>query len=344
MPSSATEKGFKIGIEMEVLLSPKGRSSETFKDLSEFADFLVEHCNAARKPAPKVHNDVDGVYGGSQAKFEWSLTDDGSVKPSKVHQWPLELVSPILNYDARSPWREEVRTMFNTIRRACIIESNQTCGVHVHISPPGDSRWSLPTLKSVCRSILYFDGAIEAMVPECRRRNQYTLNNRRGNGIFIGKDISGCLRLVEKCKHPVEVADLMNEGGKRYFAWNFTNLYYGGLATIEFRMAPGASDETMCLPWVEFVVCFAHASKTTSSYRDLLQYSRDVQGLRRFLLSHEVSGLNRTILDHIFKGKSGYIVPQASQELTEAQRAELETRMQELGRRNCMMKKFGYQL
>lgn len=196
-------------------------------------------------------------------------------------------------------------------------------------------------MKSLCRSIFYFEGAIEALVPPQRRSNEYTANNRRDNSLLKGKSITTCLSLVNRCNHPAEIADLMNDGGARYFSWNFTNLYYGGLATVEFRQAPGAIDETMCIPWVEFVVTFVQGSKMTSSYRDLLQYSRDVDGLRRFLTRHEVSGFKRSLLDHIFRGKSGFVVPQAVRTLSEEERTALRAKMEDGRKTNLMMMKFG---
>jgi hypothetical protein len=188
---------------------------------------------------------------------------------------------------------------------------------------------------------IYFEGAIEALVPRERRSNEYTANNRRDNSLLKGKSITTCLSLVNRCNHPAEIADLMNDGGARYLSWNFTNLYYGGLATVEFRQAPGAIDETMCIPWVEFVVTFVHGSKMNSSYRDLLQYSRDVEGLRRFLTRHEVYGFKRSLLDHIFRGKSGFVVPQAVRTLSEEERTALRAKMEEGRKKNLMMMKFG---
>lgn len=118
----------------------------------------------------------------------------------------------------------------------------------------------------------------------------------------------------------------MNDNGRRYFAWNFTNLYYGGKATLEFRQAPGASDETACLPWVEFVASFVNSSKMMSSDRNISRFSRDVQGLRRFLTSFGVSGSNRGILESLFRGKSGYINPSPVRALVTAEQETLKAK------------------
>lgn len=46
----------------------------------------------------------------------------------------------------------------------------------------------------------------------------------------------------------------------RDISYGISNLYYGGLVTVELPQAPYATDEIMC---------FVHASKMISYYRDL---------------------------------------------------------------------------
>ncbi|OKL63012.1 hypothetical protein UA08_01238 [Talaromyces atroroseus] len=202
------DTGFKIGIEFEVLLTPRGRHKKDFAELEGFAQFIVDRCNDVPNPAPRAHNDVDGVYEGPNQTSEWSITDDATIKPDRDDQSLINLLGP------------------------------------------------------------------SQQVPDS-----------------------------------VEIADLMNEDGKRYYSWNFTNLYHGGKATVEFRQAPCAVNETSCLPWVELVVTFVHASKVTSSFQDLRRYSRDIQGMRRFITSHQPSGYKRAVLAQLFTGKYGYVVP-----------------------------------
>ncbi|KAJ5404866.1 amidoligase enzyme-domain-containing protein [Penicillium sp. CMV-2018d] len=333
------DAGFRIGIELEILLTHRKKAKDEFPDLEAFANHLIAHFHSARRPYPRVHNDVDGIYEGSEISAEWSLTDDVTIKPDTDDQWSLELVSPILQYHERSPWRDEVRHMFRALSLVCDVEANQSCGVHVHISPPKNSAWSLDTLKSICRSIFYFERAILAIVPDHRRSNAYTASNRCDNSRLKGKSVRECLSILDRCENHVEIVDLMNDNGRRYFAWNFTNLYYGGKATLEFRQAPGASDETACLPWVEFVASFVNSSKMMSSDRNISRFSRDVQGLRRILTSFGVSGSNRGILESLFRGKSGYINPSPVRALVTAEQETLKAKEDEGNAKNLVMKK-----
>lgn len=54
MTTSTMDAGFKIGIDLELLLEPKRRSNEDFADLDNFAQFIVAHCSAARRPALRM--------------------------------------------------------------------------------------------------------------------------------------------------------------------------------------------------------------------------------------------------------------------------------------------------
>ncbi|KAJ5091280.1 amidoligase enzyme-domain-containing protein [Penicillium alfredii] len=324
--------GFRIGLEIEILLEHRTKKKQEFRDLERFAQYLVAHFHAARLPRPRVHNDVDGMYEGADDCEEWSLTDDTTIKPDHT-------LAPILHHQDRSYWRDDVRHMFKALNLICKVQTNQSCAVHVHISPPRGSPWNICTLKMICRCILYFEGAINAIVPHHRRGNPYAASNTCDNSNFRGKNERERLRLVELCKNHVEIADLMNDNGKRYFAWNFTNLYYGGKSTIEFRQAPGATDETACLPWVEFIASFINSCKIVASDRTIGPFSRDVKGLRRFLTNFQLAGFNRGILESLFWGKSGYIAPSPMRELTMAEEEELRSKESKEGTKSQVMRK-----
>jgi hypothetical protein len=62
------------------------------------------------------------------------------------------------------------------------------------------------------------------------------------------KTLRQCFQLVDQCSNNTEIADLMNDNGDRHYGWNFTNLYDGGIMTIEFRRGPGVTEVGMCLP------------------------------------------------------------------------------------------------
>ncbi|KAI1834896.1 hypothetical protein DTO013E5_4712 [Penicillium roqueforti] len=330
------EAGMRIGIELELLLQHRTKAKSEFTDLESFADYLVQHFHAARKPHPRIHNDIDGLYDGLEDSTEWSLTDDVTIIGNSEQ---LELVTPILFYQAQSPWRDQLRHMFRALNLVCKISTNPTCAVHVHISPPQGNPWSLRTLKSISRHIFYFEPAILSIVPDHRRYNRYAASNYCDNSRLKGKTFRRCLALIERCTNHVEIADLLNDGGRRYFAWNLTNLYYGGKTTIEFRQALASNDEKSCLPWVEFVASFIHSFKISASDTTFPRFSRDVQGLKKFLTSFELSGVNCGILDSLFHRKSGAIEPRPMRELTVSEQKMLKVKESEGDRKNIVIKK-----
>lgn len=74
------------------------------------------------------------------------------------------------------------------------------------------------TLKSLAKSILYFDRAIEALVPLERRENHYTAHNKEDNSLLQRKSMTTCIKILDRCNSPGDIADTMNDGGDRYLA------------------------------------------------------------------------------------------------------------------------------
>jgi hypothetical protein len=77
--------GFKIGIEVEMLLTLRG--AQIVPDLEHFANGLVKKYNQSTNGQyPKMHSDIDGMYDGPNEYLEWSITDDASVRPTSPNQ------------------------------------------------------------------------------------------------------------------------------------------------------------------------------------------------------------------------------------------------------------------
>lgn len=89
---------------------------------------------------------------------------------------PMEIASPILTFDDDGAWREHVRTVFDLLNHSCRIETDFSCGFHVHVSP-GNREWHLDELKSICIAILYFEQAMFDILPVDRRSSGYLYKN-----------------------------------------------------------------------------------------------------------------------------------------------------------------------
>lgn len=251
----------------------------------------------------------------------------------------MEIVSPIFPYE-HGAWRRAVCSILSSLSNEVVLQVNESCGLHVHISPDGKALWTLRDLKHLSRAILYFEPAIERLVPPHRRQNIWARSNYYDNPKLHGKGDSEVMQMIDGCQTLEEVVSLMNNGSNRNYAWNFTNIYSGGSFTIEFRRGPGAAQENTCLQWVEFVINFVHAAKCGGTQSQLAVYSRDVEGLMHFFRGYTVAGGNMSVHGSLFASKSGFLQPCKMGGLTEAEEAKVNAKDKEANRKNMIMKKW----
>jgi hypothetical protein len=146
--------------------------------------------------------------------------------------------------------------------------------------------------------------------------------------------------MIDECQTNQDIADLMNNSGDRYFAWNFKNLYHGGKATIEFRRAPGVKDVRGCCAWVELAASFVQAAILSGSIKSLERYERKEEGWRGFIQTN-IQPLNTPqAMQQIFDGKSGSLNVKKIPTLTAKQRAVLQKKTDADNKKNLMLKKF----
>lgn len=243
-------------------------------------------------------------------------------------------LSPVLTYAQGSDSREQVQSTFQKLESICAITTNDTCGFHVHFARING--WTIELLKPLCRAILFFEPAFEAILPSHRRGNEYAKSNRYDNSNSEGKTGRQMFQAISRCNNNVEVAELMNNGGDRYFGWNFLNLYYGRIQTVEFRHGPSVTNAQECIGWMELVVRFSKASVGTGE-AEPVQQAQDVAGLWRFLGASTGPGV--AAMRKIFQGKSGMITPRRVRTLTPADRAKLESKKAQAEARNLLAMK-----
>ncbi|KAF9642850.1 hypothetical protein BDM02DRAFT_1857295 [Thelephora ganbajun] len=204
----------RFGIEVEFLLTP--REAHAFKDVSEFTNFVLSFYKSKKVESwPNIHVDLDGSYEDKNDKIEWSLTNDAPINHDK--EYPIELVSPILHFQQGDHFRDYVKGVWDRIATPCIIGTNNSCGTHVHVSTSND--YTSVQVKAVARAILYFESAINALVPSHHLGNEYCKSFFASNQEFKGKTIGQAVAIVDKVdeSHPGMVADLMNPGVDRNY-------------------------------------------------------------------------------------------------------------------------------
>lgn len=71
----------RIGIEIEVLLTPSSHPEGRFKDLEHFCISVARIWDAEKTPgSANMHVDIDGEYDGGNEDIEWSITDDETLR------------------------------------------------------------------------------------------------------------------------------------------------------------------------------------------------------------------------------------------------------------------------
>ena len=230
--------------------------------------------------------------------------------------------------------------MPGSIDTLCEIDTNQSCGTHIHISPSENVPWDIDSLKSICRGIIHFEDVFEVLVPEHRRGNAYPKSFRADHPMFKGRSGHECVVMIKQTTHAVHVAELMNPDGDRNYTWNFRNLIHGGKMTIEFRRGPGVTTANDCLAWVELAVSFVRSARSHGTTQQLQKYERSVKGLKDFISAASVPGMSLpTLMTPIFAGKEGLLEPRAMSALTAAAREKLRKKNRESDLKNIMVKK-----
>lgn len=121
------------------------------------------------------------------------MTSDVASPSDTLDQDPLEITSPILTFDNKENWRRQVKEVFAHLEAKCkTINTNKSCGFHVHLSPGDGSMWRLDELKRIAFAICYFEQAFMALLPESRRISAYVAQKPSDNPKFRGSSIEEC--------------------------------------------------------------------------------------------------------------------------------------------------------
>src|SRR3954469_16819656 len=83
----------------------------------------------------------------------------------------MELTSPILDFNQGGDWRSHIYQAFHSVEAVARIDTNITCGTHVHIAPARKVHWTESELHEIAFAIVFFEGAFLQLVPEHRLTN-----------------------------------------------------------------------------------------------------------------------------------------------------------------------------
>ncbi|KAB8269043.1 hypothetical protein BDV30DRAFT_230136 [Aspergillus minisclerotigenes] len=250
---------FGNGIEVEFLLS--SRSTNSAKTIREFSRMVAASYNdylarVASGQHPKMHNAIDEAYLGPQFA-EWSLDSDSTI------EMPNRGGAPSFPQ----------------------VNANTSCGTHVHLSRV--EGYSLADLKKICQSIIHFEPAFEALLPEDRLSNEYARSNWLDNANFGHRSLSRKQRIAA-IQRSSSMRELM-------FGWNFLYLLNSPNGAIEFRRGAACSSAQQAFVYIEIAMSFIEAAIQLGSPENLERAPGTVDGLKQFIsaarLSNNVPGL-----------------------------------------------------
>jgi hypothetical protein len=153
---------------------------------------------------------------------------------------------------------------FMTFRQVCTVTDNDSCGMHVHVSQ-GEGKWELKDLQAMSCSIIYFEWAIDVLLPMARRDTSAASRNSWVSTSLEEKSLTEYWDCISGCKTTDNLIQVKSNSFN-YSAWECCPLlsFRGGRCnakqTIEFRRAPWITRADEYLAWVEFVVAFIHTS------------------------------------------------------------------------------------
>ncbi|KAG0154189.1 hypothetical protein PDIDSM_1569 [Penicillium digitatum] len=264
---------FGIGVEVEFLLQPR-ENIKAADDVRQFSKAVASSYNAfmdQSEPGPGF--------------AEWSLDSDSTIEMPKKGRapWGLESISPIFRAHEGSRWRQHVEFMWRFLLADFHVDSNASCGTHVHLSRVGG--YSLSDLKKICQSLIHFEPAFEAILPEERLGNEYGRSNWLDNMNFGHQNLSRrqSIAIIQRVSTMRELVLLMNPDHDKMFGWNFLYLLNNPHGTIEFRRGAASNSVQDVFIYIEIAMSFLEASVRLGDVESLKSVPATVGGLQWFI-------------------------------------------------------------
>ncbi|KAL4791915.1 putative amidoligase enzyme-domain-containing protein [Aspergillus venezuelensis] len=229
-----------------------------------------------------LHNAIHEAYLGPQFA-EWSLDSDSTIEMPNPGSapWGLESISPIFRVHQKSTWRRHIEFLWNFLRTDFQVSANTSCGRHVHLSRAGV--YSLGGLKRVCQSIIHFEPAFEALLPEDQLSNEYARSNWLDSANFGHRNLSRrqSMAAIQNAASMRDLVLFMNPNQDKTFGWNFLYLLNSPNGTIEFRRGAACTSAQQVFVYIEIVMSFIEAAIQLSTVENLERVPSTVGLLKR---------------------------------------------------------------
>lgn len=262
----------------------------------------------------------------------------------------MESISPIFRVHENSTWRRHIEFLWNFLRTDFQVNGNASCGTHVHLSRAGG--YLLADLKKICQSVIHFEPAFEALLPEDRLSNEYARSNWLDNANFGHRNLSRrqSITAIQRASSMRELVLLMNPNHDKMFGWNFLYLLNSPNGTIEFRRGAACTSAQQVFVYIEIAMSFIEAAVQLGTAENLERVPGTVGGLKRFIgaarLPNNVPGLNDSrYLSFFFdnKGDNTFRKPKPLGRLSAYQLSKLKKKKEEDKEKNVVMVKMSHE-
>lgn len=285
----ASQFSFYFGVELELLIGSRSKTHKSWQSMaSELSTRLMKvgianHVNE--------HNDKS-----AENYAEWSIVQEVTVpsQPGKnlckssshactrthihINSIPggVELVSPI--FDLSTPWEAHLSIIFKTLKSSFILSSSANTSTHVHLStsPPLPPSY----LNVLARGILYFEPAIDLLLP-ASRTHTYWCQSNRVNPALKSLSLAQCFEHLDFCSDVNDIARSLctfpahsaygrTHGYKEDFIhgvykWDFSGMVDPSVClssnatpngTLEYRQCPGSISGEEARTWLLLTLGF----------------------------------------------------------------------------------------
>jgi Putative amidoligase enzyme len=214
----------------------------------------------------------------------------------------LAMRAPML--DVKPDWRKPVIAAWEYLTQYYSVTENRLCSTRIQISLMPS--YTLEQLKRIASSAIYFEPAIEALVPALHRRGADWARSNWLDSPYLarkGKSRVESIEAINAARCEKDLVRLMQREDDKCYVWNFCSVIQMG--TVEFRKAPGSKTSAAALSWAQFVLNFVQASLECGTLQWLQEIPATIGGLKRFVQRiNDVEGVNDPeLLKRVFHRK-----------------------------------------
>ncbi|KAE8447240.1 hypothetical protein EG329_010934 [Mollisiaceae sp. DMI_Dod_QoI] len=225
---------------------------------------------------PIAINVDDSTYGDIS---KWELDTDGTIEepPDARYHWlPLELISPAYEFTPEN--LAAVQKACDILTTKFVTNTNNSTGLHVHVSFGLKKMWDFRSLKNVLMFFWAFHTQFDTLHPTHRQKDNFFAKSMRASSLMsmgfwerFQKEITPLqgLVLLERCEDMDELLRAVSTdegdygvGPDRYMVYNVRNIFdlmtpgmlkEKAKPTLEFREHEGTLDGERVTQWIKLV-------------------------------------------------------------------------------------------